>query len=217
VLSVGDTIQGLNDATAEPEWRAWEALVAPWHRVPIHLAAGNHDIWSAASAELFRKHAGSAEHYSFDYGPTHFTVLDNSRSEALSDGEMAFLEADLKAHAGQPINFVISHRPSWIIDALVRHPDFPFHRLMRRYGVRYVVAGHIHEMLHYSLEGVEYISMASAGGHLRSSGKYEDGWFFGYASVDVRGTAVAIQIHELNGRTTPLEAWGPAGLVSREK
>ena len=58
---------------------------------------------------------------------------------------------------------------------------FPLHRLAKKYGVQYVIAGHVHEMLHFTLEGIEYVSMVSSGGHLRASGKYEDGWFFGYA------------------------------------
>ena len=30
-----------------------------------------------------------------------------------------FLEQDLKAHAAQPVKFIVSHRPSWILNALV--------------------------------------------------------------------------------------------------
>src|SRR5882724_3853319 len=45
VLSIGDTIQGLNDGTAEEEWSAVERLVTPaWWR-KLYLAPGNHDIW----------------------------------------------------------------------------------------------------------------------------------------------------------------------------
>jgi hypothetical protein len=32
MLSVGDLIQGLNDATAESEWQALEQLLAPYRR-----------------------------------------------------------------------------------------------------------------------------------------------------------------------------------------
>ena len=55
-----------------------------------------------------------------------------------------------------------------------------------QYGVQYVIAGHLHEMLHFRLEGIDYVSMPSAGGHLRGYQKYEDGWFFGYVGVDVK-------------------------------
>jgi hypothetical protein len=63
---------------------------------------------------------------------------------------------------------------------------------------------------------VEYVSVASSGGHLRLSKKYEDGWFFGYSLID--GTT--FEIHELTpphgeGRVTHLEDWGKTGLQQR--
>jgi predicted phosphodiesterase len=212
VISVGDTIQGLNDRTAESEWQDAQRLLAPWKRFPLYLVPGNHDIWSAASETLFTRYAGHPPHYSFDYGEAHFTVLDNSRSDQLPAGELAFLEQDLKTHANQPLKFIISHRPSWIVNVVLRNPEFPLHQLARRYGVQYVIAGHVHEMLHYTLDGIEYVSMPSAGGHLRASGKYEDGWFFGYIVVDAGKENTAFHIHELHGRVTTLNAWSTAGL-----
>jgi Icc protein len=214
VVSVGDTIQGLKDATAETEWRQARQILAPYQRLPLYLAPGNHDIWSPASEMLFSKYAHHPPHYSFDSGQAHFTILDNSRSDQLPEAELAFLEQDLKAHAGQPLKFIISHRPSWILKVVLRDPNFPLHQLARKYGVQYVIAGHVHEMLHYTLDGVEYVSVPSAGGHLRASGRYEDGWFFGYTSVDVARSNVAFHIHELHGRTTTLSDWSTAGLAS---
>ena len=99
VLSTGDTIQGLNDATAEAEWREVRRLLEPYRRIPLYLAPGNHDIWSDASERLFRKYAERAPHYSFDSGGAHFAVLDNSRSDAWPAGELAWLESDLREHA----------------------------------------------------------------------------------------------------------------------
>ena len=49
VLSVGDTIQGLHDDTAEAEWREARRILEPYRRISLYLAPGNHDIWSEAS------------------------------------------------------------------------------------------------------------------------------------------------------------------------
>ncbi len=106
----------------------------------------------------------------------------------------------------------MSHRPSWIFGAAAGNPDFVFHQLARKYGVQYVIAGHVHEMLHYQLEGIDYISLPSAGGHLRASGNYKDGWFFGFIEVNVRNNTTDFEIHELQGRVTGLRDWGPTGL-----
>ena len=220
VVSVGDTIQGMSDATAEAEWREAGRILQLFRRYPLYLAPGNHDIWSPASERLFQQHAAHPPHYSFDYGRAHFTILDNSRSEELPAQELVFLEADLKAHAGQPVKMIVMHRPSWLVDVALRNPDFALHQLARRYGVQYVVAGHVHQMLRLELEGVTYLSMPSSGGHLRLSGLYEDGWFFGHALVEVRANSIDFQIREAGpphgrGRRTKLADWGMAGLVER--
>ena len=221
-IATGDAIEGLDDATAPAQWQEVERILQPFRRFPLYAVPGNHDIWSAASESLYQRHTGRPPHYSFDYGSPHFTVLDNSRSEELSAGELSFLENDLKAHAAQPLKFVFMHRPSWVIAVAARNPNFALPQLARQYGVQYVIAGHIHLLLHLELEGVTYISMESSGGHLRASGEYDDGWFFGYALVEVNGTKVDFKIEELKpprgqGRVTRLAEWGMLGLVQRRK
>lgn len=218
VVSVGDTIEGSSDQEAGAEWRHVDELLAPFRRYGLYLAPGNHDIWSAASERLFREHARGL-HYSFDYEQAHFTILDNSRSD-LSSEELEFLEADLKAHAAQSLKFVISHRPSWLVNVALRNPQFALHSIARRYGVQYVIAGHLHQMLHFQLEGVTYVSMPSSGGHLRLSGAYEDGWFFGHAQVRVHDKEIEFQIREIGpprgqSRVTKLADWGMLGLVQK--
>ncbi len=221
VAAVGDTIQGMNDATAEAEWLQVSRLFRLFRRYPLYLAPGSHDIWSPASERLFQQYAAHPRHYSFDYGRAHFTILDNSRSEELPAQELVFLETDLKAHAGQPVKTIVMHRPSWLVDVALRNPNFALHQLARRYGVQYVVAGHIHQLLRLELEGVTYVSMPSSGGQLRLSGLYQDGWFFGHALVEVHAHSIDFQIREAGpphgqGRMTKLSEWGMAGLVERE-
>jgi predicted phosphodiesterase len=222
VVATGDMIEGLSDATAPGQWQEMERLLRPYRRFPLYPVPGNYDIWSAESARLFQQHTGRPPHYSFDYGNAHFTMLDNSRSEELSSGELSFLESDLKAHAAQPLKFVFSHRPSWLIPVAVGNPDFALHQLARQYGVQYVISGHVHQLLHLELQGVTYISMPSSGGHLRASRQYDDGWFFGHALVEVSAAQANLKILELKpphgqGRVTRLTDWGMLGLVQGRK
>ncbi len=221
VVSVGDTIQGLDDATAEAQWQEVDRLLQPFRGRPIYLAPGNHDVWSNESARLFQQYARHPLHFSFDYGQLHVTILDNSRSDQLTSQELAFLEADLKEHAAQPLKMIVSHRPSWLLDVATQNPNFPLHQLAKRYGVSYVVAGHIHQMMRFELEGIEYVSMASSGGHLRLSGAYQDGWFFGYALAEVKDNNAHFHVQEAaspdgEGRVTALTDWGMTGLVKKE-
>jgi len=207
VVGVGDSIEGLNDATVEAEWRQLEQILTPYRQIPLFLAPGNHDIWSARTQAAFEKHAGHAPHYSFDQGQVHVTVLDNSRSDQLGADELLFLEKDLEAHKKQPVKFIVFHRPSWLVDAMFQNPHFALHQLAKKYGVRWVIAGHLHQMLEVELEGVMYLSMVSSGGHLRGSERYEDGWFFGYAVAAVRGNDVGLRIKELSGRVSAARDW----------
>jgi UDP-2,3-diacylglucosamine pyrophosphatase LpxH len=221
LLGVGDLIEGLHAATAETEWAALEKMLTPVRQYALYVAPGNHDIWSEESERLFRKYTGRATHYGFDYGPAHFTVLDNSRSDEFPADELAFLEKDLQSHAAQPVKFIVSHRPSWLINVMLRKSDFALHRLAKKYGVQVVLAGHVHQILHVDLDGVSYVSMPSSGGHLRLSKKYEDGWFFAYGLVAVSGKTVRFQIKELKppygkSRVTTITDWGLAGLNGGE-
>jgi hypothetical protein len=197
-------------------------MLAPYKRIPFYPAAGNHDVWNAFSADLYRRHMGRDLHYSFDYGRAHFTVLDNSRVESFTPEELAFLASDLKAHAAQPLKFVISHKPSWVVSVMMNSPDFELHRIVKQFGVQYVIAGHLHELMQSVLDGVTYISAPSAGGNLRSTKKYEDGWLYGYMEVEVNLRAnpasTSIRVKELGppfgkGRSTALSDWGKAGLL----
>lgn len=220
ILTTGDSIEGADDAKADAEWRQVQSIWNARRAVPLYVAPGNHDIWSAASERLYQKYTGHPPHYSFDHAQAHFTILDNSRSDELSADQLAFAESDLKAHSAAAVKFLLMHRPSWIISVALANHDFPLHRLARQYGVQYVVAGHIHQMLRFELDGINYISMPSSGGHLRLSKAYEDGWFFGHAKVGITGSAIDFAVEETKaphgqGRVSKPSDWGATGLRKR--
>jgi hypothetical protein len=199
-VSAGDLIEGGHDATAALEWRAFGELRKPWSAIAFHTAPGNHDVWSPLSEKLYTEHTGHPLHYSFDYGAAHFVFLNNSRSSTLADEEMRFLEQDLAANTARPVKFVIMHQPGWILKVTLRDPDFPLHQLAKKYGVQYVIAGHLHEYMAGTLEGVHYVSLPSAGGHLRAPDNPDEGGFYGYGVAEVRGDGVSVQVKALDGR-----------------
>jgi 3',5'-cyclic-AMP phosphodiesterase len=221
LLTAGDTIQGMRDLINDAEWDDVEKLIAPYRRFSLFLTPGNHDVWNDKSAEIYRKRSGHDLHYSFDYGTAHFTVLDNSRTEMDTPAELDFLTADLKAHAAQPVKFIISHKPTWAMSVMLDSPNFELHRIAKRFGVQYIVAGHVHGMMQSKLDGITYISLPSAGGNLRSTKRYEDGWFYGFLPVDVTPAGVTIRVQELaapfgQGRTSPLAEWNKTRLLATQ-
>ena len=217
VINVGDTIQGGNDGTLDAEWRQIRTLLAPYRRYRLFYVPGNHDVWSEPSAAAFQKYTGRPLHYSFDYGKAHFTVIDNSRTDQLPPEELSFLEKDLQEHARQKLKFIFFHRPFWVLHVVLRNPDFALHKLALQYGVKYIVCGHVHEMLRFELDGVTYLSMASSGGHLRERQNYANGWFFQHTLVSVHDDQARFEIKELGApfgqsRGSKPDDWSAAGL-----
>jgi Icc protein len=219
VITVGDTIQGGQDDRADAQWRSIERTLAPYRKYRLLFVPGNHDVWSPASARLYKRYTRRPLHYSFNYKQAHFTILNNSQTDVLSAEEMEFLKSDLQANSRQPLKFVFFHRPSWLFQALLKSPGFPLHQIALEYGVQYIVCGHLHEMLRFELGPVTYLSMASSGGHLRDPKTYENGWFFQHTLVTVRGASADFAIKELKppfgqGRISGLKDWGMRNLVT---
>ncbi len=195
VINAGDTIQGGDDATAGAEWRALRPL---WDRsgYSIYFTPGNHDIWSPASGAMYEKQTGRRAFYGFNYQNAHFTVLDNSRTEELSDAQMQFLARDLAENRERDPKFVFFHKPFWLIAVKFQNSQFPFHELMKKFGVGYVVSGHGHQFVRGALDGVVYLEAPSSGGKLKGQG-YEQGWFYGHVLVTVKGTKVEMTVKEI--------------------
>jgi hypothetical protein len=168
---------------------------------------------------LYERYSRRPLHYSFNYIQAHFTILNNSETDSLTPDELEYLKRDLQANAGQPLKFVFFHRPSWILQAVLKNPNFPLHQIAVEYGVQYVVCGHLHEMLHFQVGPVTYLSMASSGGHLREPKTYETGWFFQHTLVTVHGNSVDFAIKELKppfgkARISGLEDWSTKNLIT---
>jgi 3',5'-cyclic AMP phosphodiesterase CpdA len=199
VINVGDTIQGGNDATATSEWRALRPL---WDRFryPIYFTPGNHDIWSAASRVIYEQQTTRPASYGFNYQNAHFTVLDNSQAPELtgdlSDQQMQFLARDLAENRDRDPKFVFFHKPLWLIPIKFQNSHFPFHQLITRYGVRYVVSGHGHQYVRAVQDDVTYLEAPSSGGKLKGQGVAQ-GWFYGHVLVTVTGSKVEMMVKEV--------------------
>lgn len=218
ILTVGDSIQGGDDKTLDAEWRSLLKILAPYRKYKLFLTPGNHDVWDTASESAYEKYAARPLHYSFDYRDAHFTILNNSEGDNLTAEELAFLKSDLEANRAKKVKFIVSHRPSWLFSVVLGNSNFELHQLALKYGVKYVIAGHIHQMLRFNLDGVTYLSMASSGGHLRNDKTYQHGWFFQHTDVTVGSSGADFKIEELpapfgEGRVTHPSDWGAAGLV----
>jgi len=219
VVTAGDTIEGGNDATAEAEWRQLRPL---WRRYRglIYFTPGNHDIWSPESQRIYEKETGRPAHYSFTYQDAHFTILDNSGSFSLDTREMEFLASDLERNKTHKLKFVFFHQPFWLLVLKLQNLNFPFHRLVRRYGVQYVVSAHVHQFSRMERDGIVYMVVGSSGGRLRGHDPVKDfaqGWFYQWVRVRIKGPRIEATVKEIDpplgkGREVLGEDWGENGL-----
>jgi Icc protein len=210
VINVGDTIEGLDDASAVSEWKEIRPAWKDFGDVPFYLVPGNHDIWSPSSERVWRAQTGHPPQYSFDFRGIHITVLDNSRSEGLGADQISFLESDLAGHPAQQPKFIFFHRPFWLLPIKFQNGDFPLHRMVRKYGAGFVVSGHVHEFDRSEYEGVQYVMVGSSGGSLSHgrgavrSNTGLDGLYFGYAWVHVEGGSAKLEFRRVEAQ----RGWG---------
>jgi 3',5'-cyclic-AMP phosphodiesterase len=210
VVNVGDSIQGGQDSTAAPEWQALRQL---WngYRYPLYLVPGNHDIWSAASREVYEKQTGHPAFYSFNYQNAHFVVLDNSAapdlSDSLPDDQMRFLERDLERNRDREPKFIFFHKPLWLVPVTLQNSRFAFHQLITKYGAVFVLSGHVHRYIRDRLDGVTYLAAPSSGGKLKGQG-FDDGWFYGHVAVTVKAAHVEIVVKEIG------PPWGQGRVIT---
>ena len=204
-INVGDTIEGTRDAMAESEWRELRPIWSP-NRFPFYLTPGNHDIWSPKSLEIYKQETGRPNYYSFNHQNAHFTVLDNSRTDDLSESQLLFLEEDLKANRDRNPKFVFFHKPYWIAFLMLGSGDFPLHQLARKHGVQYVISGHGHQFLRMTRDGITYLEVGSSGAKLKGEG-FTKGWFYHYVSVEVSGLEARFTVKPLDGKPFRADEW----------
>lgn len=204
VINVGDTIQGGDDRRAPAEWSELRSnFFDRYKHYPLYFTAGNHDVFSETSKEIYEKETGRAVQYSFNYQDAHFTVLDNSRTNTLTAAQMEFLAKDLEANKAKSPKFVFFHRPYWLPLLKLGASDFPLHKLARQYGVSHVVSGHGHQFVHMVRDGVTYMEVGSSGGTIdrgleRGEG-FKEGWFYHHVWGRVKGSQVSFSVKEIDG------------------
>jgi len=203
VINVGDTIQGGRDADLTQQWNELRPLFQRYSHYPLYFTPGNHDVFNDTSQALYEKESKRPTFYSFDYQEAHFTVLDNSRTNGLTDDQMAFLAKDLEANKDKRPKFVFFHRPYWIAPLKLGSGEFPLHQLAKKYGVEHIISGHGHVFVRIVRDGIAYMEVGSSGGNmtkaLEQGQGFKEGRFYHHVWVRVKGSKAMMSVKELDG------------------
>ena len=187
----------------------------------MYFTPGNHDVFSDASRKIYERQTKRPVSYGFDYQAAHFTILDNSRTEALDAAQLEFLRADLEKNREKSPKFIFFHKPFWIPYVLFKSGNFPLHQIAKKYGVTAIVNGHAHQFMHMTHDGITYMVVGSSGGSISrglSAGQgFREGWFYQHVSAKVKGAQVEFTVKEIDGpqgkgRSFHASEWGRTGL-----
>jgi hypothetical protein len=165
----------------------------PWYPV-----LGNHDPESPSSMKYLRDYSTTVPNvvnrgpdgceettFSFDYGDTHFVVLnqyfDGARDWGLKGDVvpelLEWLEADLAVNTKEHV-FVFGHEPLVAMpdmdngrlrhqgDSLDENPEnaFAFHQLLLKFGVEAYICGHTHNTSYAKINGLWQLDPGHARG-----------------------------------------------------
>jgi len=219
VVFLGDFVKGdTSEALLEDAWMEFYREIK-FLRIPYYLIVGNHDIQYRAGRELFGRKYGRP-YYSFDYGNSHFVLLDSEEKgegkNCIAGRQLDWLRQDLKAHRDAEHIFVFLHKPLWEIET--GNWNHAVHPLLTEYGVELAFAGHRHLYQRPVVkDGVKYIVTSGGGSPLRA---WEmEGGFYHWVHVVVRGEEVSLAVIRPEGvlseEGVPLPSWEQLGWVQK--
>ena len=158
--------------------------------LPFMSVIGNHELYETGSSgdlttPLFGKYFPlpyvERRYWSFDYGPAHFTMVDqyppyyDPYGQGLIDSlQLVWIEDDLSS-SSKPWKIVIFHEPGWSAGGSL-HPESNYdvqellQPLFEEHGVRVVFAGHNHYYLRSCKDGVYHITTGGGGAPLYNPG-----------------------------------------------
>jgi hypothetical protein len=167
LISVGDLV---NNGDNESDWDAqffnasYPNIQTMLSQDPYQSAMGNHEGSGVLFAKYFPYPFVAGRYWSFDYGPAHFTVIDQYTSYTPGSDQLQWIENDL-ASTSKLWKFLVFHEPGW---SAGDHPNNIevqnyIQPLCIQYGVSIVFAGHNHYYARALVSGIEHITTGGGG------------------------------------------------------
>ncbi len=173
IISTGDFVENGN---REEDWQNqffspdYEHLQKMLASLPYVASMGNHEGQGVLFGKYFPypEFVSDRYYYSFDYGPAHFTIVDQFTSYSEGSAQYDWLVNDL-ATSDKKWKFILLHMPGWSAggghsnNSKVQTLIQP---LCLTYGVQFVLAGHNHYYARALVNGVNHITTGGGGAPL---------------------------------------------------
>lgn len=150
----------------ESEYIKYQKMIKK-SRVPIYHVMGNHD-GVFGGWKFYKKYFGP-DYYSFNYGNSHFIILDNAFKISFDKKQYNWLISDLKKNKQQH-TFVFFHKPTFDVSGYYgnyvmsdRQASETMMELFQKYKVEYAFMGHVHGYARSERDGIVY-TIAGGGG-----------------------------------------------------
>ncbi|MFB0516516.1 MAG: metallophosphoesterase, partial [Candidatus Neomarinimicrobiota bacterium] len=183
-------------------------------QIPLFPVLGNHEDHADHYYNFFSL-PGNEQWYSFNYGNTHFAVLDSDDDYLEEGGQIEWLIEDLENNTAEWM-IAIFHHPPFTSGGNYYRPDRIYrknllHPILEKYGVDLVFNGHDH---HYERikpirtregnQAVTYVVCGNGGIPMRYSRTLE--WttyaerVFGFVLVSIDGSRLTYQAININDK-----------------
>jgi len=167
-------------------------------RGPLFIAMGNHEDSIGKEGQDNFLHFFGKLFYSFDYGNTHFVILNANvvgHRYTLSEGQIEWFERDLEEHSDAEHVFVFIHQPIYKYAHGLEDPSVEsrLRQIVESHGVDCVFQGHEH-MFYSGEEGGVRFFITGGGGAELDPQYPPDTLFFHYILVTVRGEEVSYEV-----------------------
>jgi hypothetical protein len=188
-INIGNLIDCSTDDTIAVK-RQWNDVDAQLNQLgcPFYYVPGDCDIRDSISARIYEQKTGAGRYYSFDYGNSHFIIIDNSTTAwaTLSQANTAqyiWLVQDLESHSDADHIFVFLNTPAYL-NAVQTNTECPLMALFAQHCVQTVFSGALRSYMYLNSDNTEYIVVPSAGA-ATADNDFARGHFYGYVYVTV--------------------------------
>ncbi len=167
LVSNGDTESDWQDDFFNPQYTHISDLLA---NLPYAASIGNHEGQGILFGKYFPYfYQSNRYYYSFDYGPAHFTVIDQFTNYSQGSAQYNWLVNDL-ATTNKTWKIVVFHKPGWAAGGHSNNTDVQniLQPVFEQYGVKFVITGHNHYYSRAVVNGIYHITTGGGGAPLYS-------------------------------------------------